>query len=99
FAVKGNATELQGYRLIAVVKSTSPYYKLSDLKGRRVAHTSPASNSGNLAPHILFPPEGLRPGEDYRPLMSGSHDKSAMGVAVGDYDMAPLASDVFDRMV
>jgi phosphonate transport system substrate-binding protein len=31
--------------------------------------------------------------------MSGGHDKSALGVAAGDYDMAPVASDVFYRMV
>src|SRR5438105_406275 len=99
FAVKGNATELQGYHLIAIVRAASPYYKLTDLKGKRVAHTSPASNSGNLAPRVLFPPQGLKPDEDYRPLMSGGHDKSALGVASGDYDMAPVASDVFYRMV
>src|SRR5262249_39814049 len=33
------------------------------------------------------------------PLMSGGHDKSALGVVAGDYDMAGVASDVFDRMV
>jgi phosphonate transport system substrate-binding protein len=31
--------------------------------------------------------------------MSGGHDKSALGVASGDYDMAPVASDVYIRMV
>ena len=31
--------------------------------------------------------------------MSGGHDKSVLGVAAGDYDMAAVASDVFDRMV
>ena len=31
--------------------------------------------------------------------MSGGHDKSALGVASGDYDMAPVASDVYTRMV
>jgi phosphonate transport system substrate-binding protein len=31
--------------------------------------------------------------------MSGGHDKSTLGVASGDYDMAPVASDVFERMV
>src|SRR4029079_12208020 len=36
---------------------------------------------------------------DYKPLMSGGHDKSALGVASGDYDMAGVASDVDDRMV
>ncbi len=99
FAVKGNEKELQGYHLIAIVKASSPYHKLSDLKGKRVAHTSPSSNSGNLAPHVLFAAEGLKPDEDYRPLMSGGHDKSTLGVASGDYDMAPVASDVFYPMV
>ncbi|MEA2990164.1 MAG: phosphonate transport system substrate-binding protein, partial [Alphaproteobacteria bacterium] len=99
FAIKGNTKELQGYHLIAVVKASSPFQKLGDLKGKRVAHTSPSSNSGNLAPRVLFPPQGLKPDEDYRPLMSGGHDKSALGVASGDYDMAPVASDVFYRMV
>ena len=99
FAVKGNATELQGYHLIAIVRAASPYFKLTELKGKRIAHTSPASNSGNLAPRVLFPPQGLKPDEDYRPLMSGGHDKSALGVASGDYDMAGVASDVFERMI
>ena len=31
--------------------------------------------------------------------MSGGHDKSALGVASGDYDMAGVASDVYERMV
>src|SRR3954469_7260582 len=44
FAVKGTANEFQGYNLIVIVKATSPYQKLSDLKGKKVAHTSPSSN-------------------------------------------------------
>ena len=32
-------------------------------------------------------------------MMSGGHDKSALGVDSGDYDMAGVASDVFQRMV
>jgi phosphonate transport system substrate-binding protein len=99
FAIKGTETALQGYHLIALVRANSPYQKLSDLKGKRVAHTSPSSNSGNLAPRVLFPSQGLTPDVDYRPLMSGGHDKSALGVVSGDYDMAPVASDVFNRMV
>jgi phosphonate transport system substrate-binding protein len=99
FAVKGTETQLAGYHLIAIVKASSPYHKLADLKGKRVAHTSPSSNSGNLAPRVLFAAEGLKTDEDYRPLMSGGHDKSTLGVASGDYDMAPVASDVFHRMV
>jgi phosphonate transport system substrate-binding protein len=46
----------------------------------------------------MFPENGLKPDEDYKPLMSGGHDKSIIGVSLGDYDMAPVASDIFDRM-
>src|SRR5690606_16501089 len=63
-----------------------------------VAHTSPSSNSGNMAPIALFPAEGLVPGKDYDFLYSGKHDQSVMGVNSGDYDAAAVASDVFHRM-
>lgn len=99
FAAKGTEKGPHGYHLISLVKQNSPYQKLSDLKGKRVAHTAPSSNSGHLAPLVLYPPEGLKPNEDYRPLMSGGHDKSALGVLSGDYDMAGVASDVLERMV
>jgi phosphonate transport system substrate-binding protein len=99
FAAKGTEKGPQGYHLVSIVKKDSPYQKLSDLKGKRVAHTSPSSNSGHLAPLVLYPPEGLKPNEDYKPLMSGGHDKSALGVLSGDYDMAGVASDVFERMI
>jgi phosphonate transport system substrate-binding protein len=89
---------LRGYNLLAIVKASGPYKTLADLKGKRVAHTAPSSNSGHLAPLVLFPPEGLKPNDDYKPLMSGGHDKSVLGVNSGDYDMAAVASDVFDRM-
>ncbi|MGL4323920.1 MAG: phosphate/phosphite/phosphonate ABC transporter substrate-binding protein [Beijerinckiaceae bacterium] len=99
FAVIGSEKGISGYKLFAMVKGDSPYKSLADLKGKKVAHTSPSSNSGNLAPRVFFPDLGLKPEEDYKPLMSGGHDKSVMGVASGDYDMAPVASDVYERMV
>jgi phosphonate transport system substrate-binding protein len=98
FAAKGTADQVRGYNLLAIVKATSTYKSLADLKGKKVAHTSPSSNSGHLAPQVLFPVEGLKPNDDYKPLMSGGHDKSVLGVNSGDYDMAAVASDVFDRM-
>jgi phosphonate transport system substrate-binding protein len=99
FAAKGTEKGPEGYNLIVVVKASSPYKTLADLKGKRVAHTAPSSNSGNLAPKALFPEQGLKPGEDYKVVYSGGHDKSALGVGTGDYDAAPVASDVFNRMV
>ncbi|MCX7140358.1 MAG: phosphate/phosphite/phosphonate ABC transporter substrate-binding protein [Proteobacteria bacterium] len=98
FAVKGYEKEFQGYNLIVIVKKDSPYQKLSDLKGKKLAHTSPSSNSGHMAPLALFPPEGLTPDKDYKILFSGKHDQSVLGVNSGDYDAAAVASDVFHRM-
>jgi phosphonate transport system substrate-binding protein len=98
FAVKGTAKEFQGYNLIVIVKASSPYQKMSDLKGKKLAHTSPSSNSGHLAPLALFPAEGLVPDKDYKILFSGKHDQSVLGVNSGDYDAAAVASDVFHRM-
>src|SRR5262245_20042550 len=99
FAAKGTEKGPHGYHLLSIVKENSPYRQLADLKGRRVAHVAPSSNSGHLAPLALYPPEGLKPYEDYAPLMSGGHDKSALGVLSGEYDMAGVASDVYGRMV
>lgn len=98
FAVKGDAQGFQGYNLILIVKKDSPFQSLTDLKGKKVAHTSPSSNSGNMAPIALFPEKGLVPGKDYEFLYSGKHDQSVMGVNSGDYDAAAVASDVFHRM-
>ena len=100
FAAKGDAKgNIRGYRMIAIVRAASPYHHLGDLKGKRIAHTSQKSNSGNFAPRAYFPAEGLVPGTDYEPIMSGGHDRSVLGVRSGDYDMAAIASDVFERMI
>lgn len=98
FAIKGYEKDFQGYNLIVIVKKDSPFQKLSDLKGRKVAHTAPSSNSGHMAPMALFPKEGLTPEKDYKILFSGKHDQSVMGVNSGDYEAAAVASDVFHRM-
>lgn len=98
FAVKGDAKGYQGYNLVTIVKASSPFKTLADLKGKKVAHTSPSSNSGHLAPLALLPAQGLAPGKDYEIKFSGKHDQSVLGVNTGDYDAAHVASDVFDRM-
>jgi|JI10StandDraft_1071094.scaffolds.fasta_scaffold493060_2 phosphonate transport system substrate-binding protein len=99
FAAKGTGAEYRAYNLIVVVKASSPYQKLTDLKGKKVGHTSASSNSGNLAPRALFPALGLKPDTDYTVAYSGGHDKSILGVISGDYDAGTVASDVFDRMI
>ncbi len=99
FAIHG--TEKHGiaaYHLVVVVKKNGPLKTLADLKGKKVAHVSPSSNSGNLAPRALFPKEGLIPDKDYKVLYSGKHDNAVSGVISGDYDAAAVADDVLIRM-
>ena len=58
FAVKGNDKEWQGYNLIMIVKRRQFLSEALRSEGKkRVAHTSPSSNSGHLAPQVLFPPK------------------------------------------
>ena len=98
-AVKGTEEAFQGYNLVTIVRKDSSIMKMADLKGKVVAHTSASSNSGNLAPRAIFPALGLIPDQDYEVKYSGKHDQSVMGVLSGDYDAAPVASDVLKRMV
>lgn len=87
-----------GYTLRLITWKDSPIKSVADLKGKRVAHVSPSSNSGDTAPRALFSAMGIVPGKDYEILYSGKHDNSIMGVVNKDYDAAPVASSVVDRM-
>ncbi len=99
FAAKGNENGLINSRLIIIVRSDSPYQKPADLKGKRIAHTDPISNSGHLGGLALLPKEGIIPGIDYKIVFSSKHDLSVQGVKAGDYDAAIISSDVLQRMI
>lgn len=98
FALMGSDDGQFGYTLQLYTRVDSGIDTMQDLAGKRVAHTSPTSNSGNQAPRALFPREGIVPDVDYEVVYSGSHDQSMLGVVAGDYDAAPVASEVVDRM-
>ena len=98
FAIMGSDDGRFGYTLQVYTQADSDIQEMADLAGKRVAHTSPTSNSGNQAPRALFPDLGVTPDEDYEVQYSGSHDQSMLGVVAGDYDAAPVASEVVDRM-
>jgi phosphonate transport system substrate-binding protein len=101
FAAKGRepAGKPDSYTLRLLVRADSTAKQPADLKGKKVAHTSLTSNSGNLAPRALLPDLGLKPDVDYKPEYSGGHDKSIMGVKLGLYDGAAVASDVMERLI
>ncbi len=98
FAIMGSDEGRFGYTLQVYVRAESDILSIADLKGKVVAHTAPTSNSGHQAPSALFPNQGVVPGEDYEIVFSGSHDNSLLGVVAGDYDAAPVASEVVERM-
>jgi phosphonate transport system substrate-binding protein len=87
-----------GYTLQLITYKDSPIKSVADLKGKKVAHVAPSSNSGDIAPRALFAAMGVVPGKDYEILYSGKHDNSVMGVVNKDYDAAPVASTVVERM-
>ncbi len=93
---KGDGTF--GYKLQLITHKDTNIKQVKDLKGRKVAHVTPTSNSGNQAPRALFKDMGVTPDVDYNVIYSGKHDNSIMGVANKDYDAAPIASSVLDRM-
>lgn len=101
FAVPGSKAsgKPNSYHLILIARVDSPYRQPRDLAGKKIAHTTPTSNSGNLAPRALFPALGLTPGKDYEVVFSNGHERSVMGVMHGFYDGAAVASDLYQRMV
>jgi phosphonate transport system substrate-binding protein len=99
FAIMGTDAGEYGYKMQVIVPADSDIGSIEDLKGKTVAHTEQASNSGNQAPRALLESQfGIVPGDDYEVVYSGGHDRSILGVANGDYAAAPIASSVMDRM-
>ncbi len=101
FGVPGNKAtgKRNSYQLILIARVDSPFTKPQDLVGKKIAHTTPTSNSGNLAPRALFPALGLNPDKNYEVVFSNGHERSVTGVMHGFYPAAAVASDLYQRMV
>ncbi len=101
FGVPGNKASQQAnsYKLILISRVDSGYTKPTDLTGKKIAHSTPTSNSGNLAPRALFPALGLTPDKDYEVVFSNGHERSVIGVMHGFYQGAAVASDLYQRMI
>ena len=100
-AVPGNKAtgKRNSYHLILIARVDSPYKEPKDLIGKKIAHSTPTSNSGNLAPRALFPAIGLVPDKNYEVVFSNGHERSVTGVMHGFYPAAAVASDLYQRMV
>ncbi len=100
FAMMAAADGSFGYEMEVIVPADSPAKTLADLKSKKIAFTSPSSNSGYKAPAALLKAEfNLEEKKDYEPVFSGKHDNSILGVANKDYDAGAIANSVMVRMV
>ena len=89
-----------GYEMEIIVPADSPAKSPADLKGKKIAFTSPTSNSGFKAPSAILKADfGMVAGKDFEPTFSGKHDNSILGVANKDYDAAAIANSVLKRMI
>ena len=99
FAIMAGKDGAFGYEMEIIVPADSPIKTPADIKGKKLAFTSPTSNSGFKAPSALLESEfKLVAKRDYEPVFSGKHDNSVLGVANKDYDAAAIANEVMFRM-
>ncbi|MPZ56236.1 MAG: phosphate/phosphite/phosphonate ABC transporter substrate-binding protein [Rhizobiales bacterium] len=99
FAIMAGKDGTFGYEMEIIVHADSAIKTMADLKGRKVAFTSPTSNSGFKAPSAILKSEfNLEAKKDFEPAFSGKHDNSVLGVANKDYDAAAIANEVMKRM-
>ncbi len=100
FAMMASKDGSYGYEMEIIVPKDSPIVAPADIKGRTLTFTSPTSNSGNKAPSALLKSEfNLIKDKDFKTNFSGKHDNSIMGIANGDYEVAPVANSVLNRMI
>jgi phosphonate transport system substrate-binding protein len=100
FAIMGTQNGQFGYEMEIIVPADSAIKTPADLKGKKLAFTSPTSNSGYKAPSAILKADfNLEAERDFTPVFSGKHDNSVLGVANKDYDAASIANEVMKRMV
>ena len=100
FAIMGGESGILGYEMEIITYPGSGITTPADLKGRKLAFTSPTSNSGFKVPSVLLRSEfGLEADRDYTAVFAGRHENSVLGVATRDYDAAAIANEVMHRMM
>lgn len=99
FAMMAGSDGEYGYEMELITHPGSTIQSPEDLRGEKLAFTSPTSNSGYKAPVSILEGEfNLRADVDYESTYSGSHDNSILGVVNGDYPAAAVANEVLRRM-
>ena len=89
FAVQTDDTGSAFYQSVIVVKASSPYKSVADLKGRALAFADPNSTSGYQVPNYFLRKEKIVPEQFFgRTGFGGNHENSILAVLNGTYDAA-----------
>ena len=100
FAMMASKDGSFGYEMEIIVPADSDITSPAQIKGGDMTFTSKTSNSGFKAPSALLKSEfGLVAGKDFKPVFSGKHDNSILGIANKDYRVAAVANSVLKRMI
>jgi phosphonate transport system substrate-binding protein len=76
-----------GYYSAMMVKASSPYRSLADLRGRTLAFVDFNSTSGYIYPSMKMRSEGIDPDTFFaKTLMAGGHTQSMLALANGQVD-------------
>lgn len=95
----GKADGTFGYKMM-LLSSPNGIEAASGLAKKRIAYTTPSSNSGfKAALAYLMNEADLKPERDYQWGWTYSHETSVQQLVAGEYDAAPVASDILERMV
>ena len=100
FAMMAGKDGSFGYEMEIITHPESGISAVEDIKGKKLAFTSPTSNSGFKAPSAILKGDfDMLPERDFEPVFSGKHDNSILGVANKDYPAASIANSVMKRMI
>ena len=87
--VSRHSNGLTGYYSVLYVMKDSPYQKIEDLKGKKLALVDPNSTSGNNAPRFFLHQQGVEVDTFFsQAIFAGSHDNAALALAQGTVDAA-----------
>jgi len=100
FVLMGRKDDTFGYEMEILTYPGSGISKVEDIRGKKIAFTSPTSNSGFKAPSAILKAEyDMIPERDFEAVFSGKHDNSILGVANKTYPAASIANAVLHRMI
>lgn len=89
-----------GYTMKLLTPAKGGVGDVEALRGKRIAFTTPDSNSGCKAALVyLMTQHDMLPERDYEWGFTSGHETSVKELLAGDHDAAPVASDILEKMV